>query len=371
MPPAAFHRAIPERSDQTLELGVGQAWGVLAALAGDATPAAWMEILLERFLEGTDRSKAWRSALLGDPLIDDGAAVGSGFGAVGGGFAGTSGLPLGRGLTEGGIKGAAVLGPERLELLPDPFHPGRQLSCQRLLDGEIIVVAVQLGAGLTVEAGEPLAEAAGVESGLPQAGQLLGVEGLQQLAPDLLHHLLHLDRGVCFQLRVHGGTTAECLTTQAAAAEPMDGGDVGTIELFQCHQQLADPVVACLCVVIAGQPRRENGIGRWGIGDPLLLRIEPLKCRLQPSPDPGAELRSGCIGVGHDQEAVEALARFGDQPQGEVSQGKRFSCAGAGLQQPHTGVQGIRIGVELFSHGASVPEPSLRSAVCRAPHRPG
>ena len=98
---------------------------------------------------------------------------------------------------------------------------------------------------------------------LAQTNELIRRQRQQLVTPDVLHHLLQQVGGVGLQLRIHGSPAAEGHPPQRAAAEAMNRGDIGPIELFQRKKQAADPLPAKRGVCRMLQPVLKNRIGSW------------------------------------------------------------------------------------------------------------
>ena len=348
--PHPFDRTIPEIGDGLLQFRSGQGWLLLAALARRSAPDAWVEVVVQQFLLHPDRAEIWGVVLGCDPAIHLTATITGWFGAVGRWFA-PHRLPLRRRCPEALLQILAITRPELHKPLPAQLKRNLQLRPQRLVGIEVIAIRLQPSLGITIETQQRSRQPIGGQAGPNQSLQLRQGEGQQLLLPKLLHHFLYECRGIGLQLLLHGRTTVDRLTPQAAAAKAMDGGDVGGIELFEGHQHTADPVAPGLILRGLLPPLLQHRI-RLRQGITAGKGLKPRQRILQTLTDAGAQFRCRRIREGHHQETGQGHGGLADQSQGQMRQGKGLAGAGARLQQPQTGVEGVAIGVK--AHGAAL-----------------
>ena len=164
-------------------------------------------------------------------------------------------------------------------------------------------------------------------------------QGQNLLVPVVMGNLAHQGAAIALQLQGRGKAGFEGLALQGAAAEPMDGGDIGAIELLQGQQQ---PGLQGLGLGQLGlEPGGQHRIGGFEAG--LLQAGQGL---LQPLANPVAQFGGRGIGKGDHQHLSQAELRFGDQPQHQVGQGKGLARAGTGLQEAKAWIEGKAIGVK-------------------------
>ena len=131
----------------------------------------------------------------------------------------------------------------------------------------------------------------------------------------------------------------------------MNGGDIGSIQLLERHQQPADPQPSLARVHRPRTPVGQHRIRRVG----SFTTIHPLQSgqsQLQPLAYPRPQFLGGGIGVSDHQQCLKRMPLLRDQTQAEVSQSKGFAGAGAGFKQAKTRIQRVAIGIETLSHGA-------------------
>ena len=235
------------------------------------------------------------------PLVDLGAAIALGLGRIRGGGSTALGFPLLGRLTEPGIQGGMVPLPERHEVVPELRKPVLQLWGEGLVEIDRPINGPEPRLLFAIELRQPPAQGLGREAALTQRLELIRRQAEQLLLPQVLNHLGLERGGVGVQLRLHRRSVAEGQTAQTAAAEAVDGGDVGPVQLFEGHQQAPNPPLTRLPWLGTRQPVRQDGV--WsGSLHPLLQLLETLQRLLQPLADAGAQLFGRRIGEGHHQQ---------------------------------------------------------------------
>ena len=173
-----------------------------------------------------------------------------------------------------------------------------------------------------------------------------------------MHHLFDQAAGIPLQPLLGGAAGLQGLALQGAAAETVNGGDVGPVELFEGQQQHAPQTIHGLgslnCQPL--QPLLQHWIdagririrGRPGQGGQSLL---------QPPTNAIAQLGGGRLRVGDHQQAAQAQPLLRHQAQHQVGQGKGLAGAGARLQQANAAIKGKAVGLkgsQIGAHGFSV-----------------
>ena len=267
--PDPFNRSIPERSHRLLQGGGNEARFRFTALARHAAPATGVEVLLQRLLDRRDRLQGRPRILLLNPLLQLGAAIGAGFGAVGGTGLDPAGFPLLRRRAEAGLQVGVIALPERQKRVPGGGDPTLQLRSEGLIDRHGISWTLQLGLDVAIQLSQAAAQAVRRQAPLTQATQFRHGQRQQLLLPEVLHHLRLQRRSIGLQLRLHGSAAVQRQSAQAAATEAVDRGDIGAIQLLEGHQQTTDPQAPLGGIDHGCTPVRQHRI-RHGQSRPLL-----------------------------------------------------------------------------------------------------
>ena len=185
--------------------------------------------------------------------------------------------------------------------------------------------------------------------------------------PVVVTELLAQGAGIGLKPEIGGLGGLQGLALQGAAAEAVDRGDIGAIEVLQGQQELPPQPIPLLQILgktsqPASQGRIRSGCRPIGVGSGdgdgdgggvwhgQQGWSEAAQSLLQAAGNAIAQFRSRRIGEGHHQQLAQTqiapLSWLGDQPQHQMGQGEGLAGAGAGLQQPHPGLQGKAIGVE-------------------------
>ena len=131
----------------------------------------------------------------------------------------------------------------------------------------------------------------------------------------------------------------------------MNGGDIGSIQLLQGHQQPADPQPPLASVYRSCTPLRQDRIRHVGSLAKLHL-LQTSECQLQTLADSRPQLLCSGIGVGDHQQGFQRMPCLRDQAQAEVSQSEGLPGAGTGFQQAKTRFQRVGVGIKTLGHGA-------------------
>ncbi len=171
-----------------------------------------------------------------------------------------------------------------------------------------------------------------------------------------MHHLFDQAAGIPLKLLLGRTAGFQGLALQGAAAETVNGGDVGAIELFKGQQQHAPQAIHGPLTLTWQplQPLVQHRIDAGPIGSRPCQGGQGL---LQPPTDAIAQLGGGRLRVGDHQQAAQAQALLSHQAQHQVGQGKGLAGAGARLQQANAAIKGKAVGLKGLqsrAHGVTV-----------------
>ena len=162
-----------------------------------------------------------------------------------------------------------------------------------------------------------------------------------------MHHLFDQAAGIALQPLLGGAAGLQGLALQGAAAETVNGGDVGPIEFFEGQQQHAPQAIHGLGTLHSQplQPLLQHWI------DAGRSRIRGWRCQggqglLQPPTNAIAQLGGGRLRISDHQQAAQAQALLRHQAQHQVGQGKGLAGAGACLQQANAAIKGKAVGLK-------------------------
>ena len=299
---------------------------------------AGVEVLGEQLL-GRGGPVVTRFAHGLNPAFEQSDPVLGGLGAVGRGALRPQSAPLGGGAAQVPLQGLALAAPS-ITKVPPAIAPERlKLGCKGCPAIEVSGQGVQLQRRIAIELEQQGLEAFRALEPAPHALKKVVGQGQNLLVPVVMGNLTHQGAAIALQLQRRGQAGFKGLALQGAAAEPMDGGDIGAIELLQGQQQ---PGLQGLGLGQLGlEPGGQHRIGGFEAG--LLQAGQGL---LQPLANPVAQFGGRGIGKGDHQHLSQAELRFGDQAQHQVGQGKGLACAGTGLQKSKARIEGKAIGVK-------------------------
>ena len=122
--------------------------------------------------------------------------------------------------------------------MPPAIAPERfQLGCQGSPTIEASGQGIQLQRWIAIELQQQGLQAFRPLEPVPQTFKEVVGQGQNLLVPIVMGNLAHQGAAIALQLQGRGKAGFEGLALQGAAAEPMDGGDIGAIELLQGQQQ--------------------------------------------------------------------------------------------------------------------------------------
>ena len=162
-----------------------------------------------------------------------------------------------------------------------------------------------------------------------------------------MHHLFDQAAGVPLEPLLGGAAGLQGLALQGAAAETVNGGDVGPIEFFEGQQQHA-PQAIHGPGSLPGQPLQPL-LQHWIDAGPIRIRGRPCQGGqglLQPPTNAITQLGGGRLRVSDHQQAAQAQALLRHQAQHQVGQGKGLAGAGACLQQANAAIKGKAVGLK-------------------------
>ena len=131
-----------------------------------------------------------------------------------------------------------------------------------------------------------------------QPGQQVAWQGQHLLLPVVVGHLAHHGALLGFQLQLRGQAGLQGVALQGAAAEAVDGGDVGAIELLEGQQQPGPQLFGPRSLLL--QPGGQGGIGRLQI-----WIFQAGQGPLQALADAIAQFGGGGLGEGHHQQLAQ------------------------------------------------------------------
>ena len=172
-----------------------------------------------------------------NPALEQPDPVLGGLGAVGRGGFGPQSAPLGGGAAQVPFQGLALAAPSITKLLPANAPERFKLGCQGSPAIEVSGQGIQLQRRIAIELEQQGLEAFRPLEPAPQTFKEVVGQGQNLLVPVVMGNLAHQGAAIALQLQGRGKAGFEGLALQGAAAEPMDGGDIGAIELLQRQQQ--------------------------------------------------------------------------------------------------------------------------------------
>ena len=202
---------------------------------------------------------------------------------------------------------------------------------QGLLAADLRRQGIELQGGIAIEAFEHAHQVLEAQAPLLQAAQQLRWQGQELALPVVVHDFQLQLAVVAFELHGRAQARLQGLALQAAAAEAMDGGDVGPIEILQGLQQAGAQGPLGLGIGVLGLVPLGQGVVRVSQG--VTGRFEGFEALLQAPGDAIAQLRRRCLGEGHHQQLLQPLPALRHQAQHQMGQGKGLARAGTGLQQ--------------------------------------
>ena len=230
--------------------------------------------------------------------------------------------------------------------MPAPGPERLQLGGQGLVGVELRRQGIELQGRIAIQPRQHADQVVEAQAPLLQAAQEFRRQGQQLALPVVMHDFQPQLAVVALQLHGRPQPRLEGLALQAAAAEAMDRGDVGPIEILEGFEQAGAQGPLGLGVgVLALVPLGQGGV--W-IGQGVAGGFEGFEALLQAPGDAIAQFARGGLGEGHHQQLLEPLLAFGHQAQHQMGQGKGLARAGAGLQQLQARIKRKPVGVEIF-----------------------
>ena len=247
------------------------------------------------------------------------------------------------------LQGLGIALPQRVEALPARQPAGLQLIGQGLVAHHPLRQGIEFQGRVAVESLQHAGQPVGIDPATEQAGQVLAGQGQHLLLPVVVHDLTPALGGAVLQRHSRPEARLERLTLQGAAAEAVDGGDVGTIELLQGQQQpaaqqrrggwaLGRQPPGQGFIQIGGQRRIAGAGGGFQQGQGLL----------QAAGDAVAQFGGRGVGEGNHQQLFDRQRPrpLAHQPQHQMGQGEGLARAGAGFQQPDARAERHAIGLK-------------------------
>ena len=348
-----LRRAIHQIGDRLQQLGLGQAGALGVRSALQLLHRAGVEIVAQR-LHLQEISVAGRLLEARQPAIHAVELVRPGLEPIG---AVVDAARLG-GIGAGGqvvLQLFGVAPPELRE--PRPARPpaGLQLGGQGLFQLHTLRKGIELQGRITIEGLQHTGQTIGADAATDQARQVPGGQGQHLLLPVVMHDLAAALGGAALQRHRRPQSRLQGLPLQGAAAEPVNGGDVGAIELLQGQQETAtqqrsrirplgrQPLAQRLIQI--GRQRGLRSLGaRRGYGDGFQL-TERL---LQAAGDAVPQLGGRGVGEGDHQQLFDRQGPrpLAHQPQHQMGQSEGLARAGTGLEQADARSERHGVGLE-------------------------
>ena len=225
------------RGDGLEQGGLGQGDLIAVGRGRRLGEGAGVEVLLEVLLLEQGVVAGW-CLQLGEPGLNAAQAVGFGLEPVGG-VLDPQALELYGGRGELLLEGLAAGLPLRLELLPNAAPMGSELLRQGQVSAPALGQGGELQGRVAIEAAQQVHQLLGVDLLALQARQQMGRQGKHLLLPVVMDQLLSPLAPLALQGDIRAKAGLEGVALQGAAAEAVDGGDVGAIQPLQGQEQAA------------------------------------------------------------------------------------------------------------------------------------
>ena len=338
-----LRRPVQHLGDCLQQGALRQGWPLPFDAASQLEEGTWVEVVAQQppcAAAAAGRGPIVTAAGLGgDPAVHQAATVLGRSGAVGSGGFNSQGAPLAGGAAESGLQGAAMVAPEPLKATPGPSPEGFELGGQGAISIDFRRQGLELEGRVAIELAQQALQPLRATQPLLQPGQQGAFQGQHLALPVVVGHLAHQGAVVAFELELRGQASLQGLALQAAAAEAMDGGDVGGIELLEGEQQPGPQGSR-------PGPLPLQPLGQGGIGGLQRRIIQTGQGQLQPLADAVPQFGGGGIGEGHHEQLTQTQLGLGHVAQHQLGQGEGLAGAGTGLEQADARIQREGIGLK-------------------------